>query len=294
MELLTKTFEESSGWNKDFLSLLGKRWHLKNKKKILEVGCGEGYWFLEYMSELSTQTEIILSDVSFNYLSSAKTLISKKSDKKVNFVAANTYNLPFSNESFDFITCQRVLMHLADPLLALKEMKRVLKPYGTLAVIEPCSIHRSISHTYRQEHSYYGERLNLVHFHSVAERGKIKLNQGDNSIGETVPKLFRKLNFIDVTTCLNDCIVQILPEEPLEKKNFFVKQIQNWLNQRFYSIWDKNEARNYFQAGGGTNEEFKVFANFIYKLNNTIFSKIKSNQGHITLNDLLYITWGTK
>ena len=294
MAPLTKILEENRGWNQDFLSLLGKRWDLKNKVKILEIGCGEGYWFLEYEPELSIQADITLLDISFDHISSAKKLLSKLCLKEMKFMVGDTYRLPFLSESFDFITCQRVLMHLESPLAVLKEMKRVLQISGVLAVIEPCSIYKSISHTYRQELSNRKEQTNLVDFHSVSERGKIKLNQGDNSIGETVPALFKRLDFMNIKTCLNDCVVQVLPGETVEKHSFFVKQIQNWLSQRFYSIWDKNEAKNYFYAGGGSTAEFKVLENLIHKLNQNIFSKIKANQGHIILNDLLYITWATK
>ena len=44
--------------------------------------------------------------------------------------------LPFDSGSFDFVTCQTVLIHLADPRVAIREMLRVLKPGSLLAVVE--------------------------------------------------------------------------------------------------------------------------------------------------------------
>jgi ubiquinone/menaquinone biosynthesis C-methylase UbiE len=45
--------------------------------------------------------------------------------------------LPFENDSFDLVYCSHVLEHVKDEVASLKEMKRVLKPGGTLIIGMP-------------------------------------------------------------------------------------------------------------------------------------------------------------
>eukprot|EP00462_Mataza_sp_D1_P013492 CAMPEP_0175172414 /NCGR_PEP_ID=MMETSP0087-20121206/31418_1 /TAXON_ID=136419 /ORGANISM="Unknown Unknown, Strain D1" /LENGTH=198 /DNA_ID=CAMNT_0016463479 /DNA_START=147 /DNA_END=743 /DNA_ORIENTATION=- len=52
----------------------------------------------------------------------------------VSLICANVYELPFEDGSFDIVYAHQVLQHLADPVGALREMKRVLKPSGYAAV----------------------------------------------------------------------------------------------------------------------------------------------------------------
>ncbi len=48
-------------------------------------------------------------------------------------------DMPLDNEAIDVILCTEVFEHLKNPILALKEFSRVLKPGGTLILTAPCS-----------------------------------------------------------------------------------------------------------------------------------------------------------
>lgn len=50
------------------------------------------------------------------------------------FSAADVYRLPFADASFDVVHAHQVLQHLVDPVAALREMRRVVRPGGTVAV----------------------------------------------------------------------------------------------------------------------------------------------------------------
>ena len=52
-------------------------------------------------------------------------------------VQGDATRIPLPNDAFDVVTCQTVLMHLARPADALRDMLRILRPGGLLACVEP-------------------------------------------------------------------------------------------------------------------------------------------------------------
>ncbi len=103
--------------------------------RILEVGCGVG-----------SQTRIIAAqnprchftsvDISEASLQKAAQLIQKLNIKNVEFQKGDIFNLDFQNNSFDHVFVCFVLEHLSAPVQALLHFKNVLKPEGTIMVIE--------------------------------------------------------------------------------------------------------------------------------------------------------------
>ncbi len=95
--------------------------------KILEVGCGSG----AVLSSLST-------DGFNNTIGIDIDLQSLQADKSKQIACADALNLPFSKSSFDICLCHFLLLWITEPLKALLEMQRVVKPGGwVLALAEP-------------------------------------------------------------------------------------------------------------------------------------------------------------
>jgi len=56
-------------------------------------------------------------------------------------IVSNIVSIPVPDESFDVVLCSEVLEHIPDPVAAIKEFARILKPGGTLLVTAPfCSL----------------------------------------------------------------------------------------------------------------------------------------------------------
>jgi SAM-dependent methyltransferase len=103
--------------------------------RVLEAGCGVGAQtvILTRGSPGASFTAIDLSPVS---IVKAQQLARQAGITNVRFQNANLFALPFPENSFDHVFVCFVLEHLQAPLQALAVLKAVLKPGGTITVIE--------------------------------------------------------------------------------------------------------------------------------------------------------------
>lgn len=103
----------------------------KVKGDVLEIGVGTGRNFTFY----NNKTNVTGIDLSPKMLSRA---IKKARLAKRNYslLVMDAENLKFKDESFDYIICTCVLCSIPDPVKALDEMRRVLKPKGEILMLE--------------------------------------------------------------------------------------------------------------------------------------------------------------
>jgi ubiquinone/menaquinone biosynthesis C-methylase UbiE len=102
---------------------------------VLEAGCGVGAQTI-ILSQKSPKARFTSIDISPASLEVARTSIVQRGLSNVNFCIADVFNLPFEADSFDHVFVCFLLEHLRKPLEALKRLKMVLKPGGTITVIE--------------------------------------------------------------------------------------------------------------------------------------------------------------
>lgn len=105
---------------------------LKNEqiqgKQVLDAGCGTG-WFS--MAASKAGAVVTSMDLGEKLLSQ----VQKKCDTKR--VVGSVLDMPFKNDTFDFIISSEVIEHTPSPNTAICEMYRVLKPGGTLILSTP-------------------------------------------------------------------------------------------------------------------------------------------------------------
>lgn len=100
---------------------------------VLEVAPGPGYFCIE-MAKLGpyrvTGVDLSQSMVKIAQEKAQKALVN------VGFQQGNSSNLPFPRDSFDFLVCRAAFKNFAQPVRALQEMHRVLKPGGRGLIID--------------------------------------------------------------------------------------------------------------------------------------------------------------
>src|SRR6266498_915081 len=107
--------------------------HLKQGFSVLDCGCGVGSITLD-IAELVTPGKVIGVDMDEAQLQVARDNAAKRGLNNVTFEQGNVYQLRFDSASFDTVLAHTLLYHLSDPLSALKELRRVLKPGGIAAI----------------------------------------------------------------------------------------------------------------------------------------------------------------
>lgn len=108
---------------------------LKPGARVLDCGCGPGSITVGF-AELVAPGEVIGIDLADEQLARARRLADQRRLGNIRFERADIYALPFPDSSFDAAFAHNVLEHLGDPLRALKEMRRVLRPGGVAGILD--------------------------------------------------------------------------------------------------------------------------------------------------------------
>ena len=107
---------------------------------VLDAGCGTGA-FLEFLRRNARwDGHYVGIDVSRGMLDHAARrlgLASGDGSALVHLAQADACRLPFADDSFDVVYARALLHHLPDPIAGIREIRRVLKPGGVAAFLDP-------------------------------------------------------------------------------------------------------------------------------------------------------------
>ncbi|GMA25347.1 hypothetical protein GCM10025864_31060 [Luteimicrobium album] len=107
--------------------------HLARGNSLLDVGCGPATLTVD-LARYVAPGRVVGVDASEKVLEAARALGENSGLENVEFAHANAYELPFDDDTFDVVHAHQLLQHLSDPVAALREMHRVAKPGGLVAV----------------------------------------------------------------------------------------------------------------------------------------------------------------
>lgn len=110
--------------------------HLHAGMTLLDCGCGPGT-ITTGLAEAVAPGLTIGVDLAGEQIEFARADASQRGVANVRFEAQDVYALSYADETFDAVFAHALLNHLYDPVAALREMRRVLKPGGVIGVREP-------------------------------------------------------------------------------------------------------------------------------------------------------------
>ena len=280
-------------WNPSFIELTAKRLELFKHTSMLDVGCGQGHWTRILAPFLSPHAKITAVDSDKRWYSRNEELegIFETTQNPFTLAKGNAQQLPFEDDQFDLVTCQTVLIHVPKPQMALEEMKRVLKPGGTLLCVEPNNIIQSLTKTSLTKNDSIEETLDHIKYRLIIEKGKKNMGQGDNSLGDLLPGMFAMADMNNIEVRLSDKAIAMYPPYSTKEQ---VATLKQWMTG---SSWKSNTQKDidFFSAAG---EQFMSFY-FEYqekyaRKDDHVMGALQREQYHAAGGSLMYLVSGTK
>jgi SAM-dependent methyltransferase len=248
------TAQRDFWWHADFIALMARRWRLETVRSALEIGAGVGHWSRVLAPQLPPEATLIGIDREPQWVDEANR---RSPSPRFSYRHGDAMQLPFAEASFDFVTCQTVLIHLPDVPAALAEMKRVLKPGGLLVVAEPNNLGSALAQVQTQSEADIDRALRLAKLQILCERGKAALGLGFNSVGEKLPAMVKAAGFDELQVYNSDHVTSLVPPYETAAERATVAQTLEWAGRDFF-IWSREETRQYYLAGGGTDATFET------------------------------------
>src|ERR1700758_2046498 len=106
--------------------------HLTAGSSLLDIGCGPGTITADLAARVAPGP-VMAVDQFADVLGVARAEVERRNLTNVSFATADVHNLDFPDDAFDVVHAHQVLQHVADPVRALREMRRVCRPGGIVA-----------------------------------------------------------------------------------------------------------------------------------------------------------------
>jgi SAM-dependent methyltransferase len=104
--------------------------------RVLDVATGAGHTALAFAPRVKS---VVASDITSEMLDQAAAIAAERGLANVETSRAEAGALPYDDASFDLVTCRLAAHHFSDPAAFVREAARVLKPGGTIALIDNIS-----------------------------------------------------------------------------------------------------------------------------------------------------------
>ena len=118
----------------DWFPWVARQLPLQARDRVLDIGCGPGWFWEAVVSVLPEALDLTLADLSPGMVQEAVERCLTLPFGSVRGRQADASALPFVEGSFDALIAMHMLYHVPDPAKGIAEIYRVLKPGGFLAV----------------------------------------------------------------------------------------------------------------------------------------------------------------
>ena len=116
-----------------------RRSGIRSGMRVLEIGCGSGAFTVDVARAVGAKGSVYALDIQNDMLEQLKRKLKKDENRdirNITCVLGDAHALPFKDNFFDLVYLVTVLQEIPDKPRALKEIRRVLKSGGILAVTE--------------------------------------------------------------------------------------------------------------------------------------------------------------
>jgi ubiquinone/menaquinone biosynthesis C-methylase UbiE len=279
-------------WNDDYIELLSLKLGLQNVKKLVDIGSGLGGLpglFGLYMKPGSTIYGFDLDPEAVRQ--SREFAAAHPYSVKFEFEVADAHALPLADGEADLVICQHVLAHVRDPQQVLAEMVRITRPGGRVVTFEPNSLAQSLINDSVADDYTLEERLRVVRYQYYYEAGKRARGDGDDSIGDRLPKMFLNAGLTNIEVRLSDKSAALIPPYDTPEKRARLAELTSWAR-----TFEQNMGyiRDCFLAGGGTAQEFEAFKAWELGQNERMREQLLAGEFIHPGGMLTYIVMGTK
>jgi SAM-dependent methyltransferase len=260
----------------------------------LDLGCGVGHWGRVLLPHLPADARLFGIDREPAWVKEAAARAEKAGyGARTSYRLGDAQQIPFHDGVFDLVTCQTVLIHVKDPRAVLREMMRVLKPGGLVAVAEPNNVANALSLGSTRFHQDPDRILGLVRFQMICQRGKEALGEGNNSIGDLLPGYFAEVGLTQIQVHLSDKAAALWPPYAGREQQAVREEEIAWAERGFW-IWDREETRRFFLAGGGGEGEFDAQWDAAIAASREIAAGLRAGTEHRAGGGMQYLIAGRK
>ena len=119
----------------EYTSKLFQEINFQKGMKVAVIGCGSGSGIEQIYEKIGSDGRILCLDISAEQVSLTRSVLDSKEINNVDYIVADIEKY-IVNCDYDVVYCRFVLIHLQNPILALKNMLNLIKENGFIACEE--------------------------------------------------------------------------------------------------------------------------------------------------------------
>jgi 2-polyprenyl-3-methyl-5-hydroxy-6-metoxy-1,4-benzoquinol methylase len=246
-------------WDSEDLARLAQLLGLRPGLQVADIGCGWGYLGHLLLPLISPGGRVDGFELQESLIRRGRERITEAghSGRIVLHQADITDLNEVRDNRFDLAVCQTVLMHLSQPEQALAEMKRIVKPGGLVAAIEPNLVAARASSYDSCGGEDFEQLRRLLLVESYVSEGCQRSGAGDYRIASKLPGLMAASGLGEARLWINPKVYQCTPPYDAEARRY--RDFLLAINSPEAAEAEQATWKMMFDAGGGPQELWDAY-----------------------------------